>query len=237
MKKGRKWMLEMGIVMMMLAGCHSKTEEIEQATKDDYSEIITESVSNAAIVQNDMLPEFDFEVEVATPMLNKLLSGMGLSYMYEGTEKITTLSDRTMLGLIAGVIIDDGSYEKAWYDETVGGYMIPQDIVDTYTMDLFGKRIDLSGFESDQQIGMALISQNHEYFALVGDWGLSCPTYVISGYNVLDDGNYHVDAMFGVTNYEEETTEYLVKAECVFEVCEESKYGYIIRQMLISYIE
>lgn len=44
--------------------------------------------------------------------------------------------------------------------------------------------------------------------------------------------------MYGITNYEEEEkTEYLANAEFVFEDCEESKYGYIIRHALISYIE
>ena len=61
----------------------------------------------------------DFGYDVATPMLNQILSRIGLGYMDEGTEMVTTLSDETMVGMVASAIGNDFGYEEEWYDESM----------------------------------------------------------------------------------------------------------------------
>lgn len=210
-------------------------EVLEEYMNPSYvptEDAVKGTIAEEEVTLEDRLYELHFEFDVATPILNKILSGMGIRYMYGDIEQITDLSDEVMIGLIASAITDDYICEETWYVDSVGGYAIPQEVVDTYTMNLFGKTIDLLQLEAGQQYGMAMISQNHECIALVGDWGMSCPTYMIAGYEALADGTYRVNVKYGVTDFEEgNTTEYLLEKEFVFAPCEASEYGYVIVEM------
>lgn len=189
-------------------------------------------IEEETVVLPDKLYELNFEFDVATPMLNQILSRIGLGYMYEGTEKITTLTDEAIVGMVASAIGEDFGYDEDWYVETVGGYTIPQDVFDRYTMDLFGKTVDLKQFAENQQLGMALISSNHECIVLVGDWGMSCPVYEMTSFDEQPNGTYLAHMRYGITDYEEQvTTEYVVEGKIEFSPCEEAKYGYVITKI------
>lgn len=193
------------------------------------------AVVEEEVILADKCYELDFGYDVATPMLNKILPRIGLSYMYENNEKISALSDELMVGMIVSAITEDFAYDETWYEEALGGYRIPQDVFEQYAMELFGKTVDLNQFEANQQLGMAIISENHECIAMVGDWGLSCPMYEISSCEVQPDGSYVVNATYGEVVYDENvTSEFLVKGEFVFTPCSDSKYGYVISQMKLT---
>ena len=190
------------------------------------------TVTEEEVVLPDKVYEMNFEYDVATPMLNQILSRIGLGYMDEGTERVTTLSDASIVGMVASAMGADFGYEEEWYEESVGGYKIPKDVFDTFTMNLFGKTVDLSQFAANENLGMAVISPEHECIVIVGDWGTAGPVYEVTSVDALAGGTYIAHIRYGISDFEEQlTTEYVVEGEIEFSPCEDVKYGYVITKI------
>lgn len=165
-------------------------------------------------------------------MLDSFLSWTGLLYFYGADTRLDSLTTEAAFSMAGFAILSDGAYEEAWYDDSIGGYVIPTSLVNAYTENYFGRTYDISSFQSSEQYPMVSTTENGELLVQVGDWGLVVPKYRIADTIQNKDGSYTVSVNYFSYDYEfDEESDILAAADYVFTPDSNSTFGYVISNM------
>ena len=157
-----------------------------------------------AAIEEPLVQQYvpDFEQYVLPDVLASFLTWTGIQYMYYENRSFETLTPEAALSMAGFAIINNYAYDESWYDENNGGYAIPAELIDAYTLNYFGTTYDISGFEVSDLYPMVAPTQNNELLVQVGDWGLVEPVFAISSVIQEADGSYIVTVDYHYFDHE-----------------------------------
>lgn len=179
----------------------------------------------------------DFHDDVVVPMLDSFLSWTGLLYFYGDDVQFDSLTPEAALSMAGFAIISNYAYDEAWYDDNVGGYAIPDSLIDAYTENYFGKTYDISSFQASELSPMVEPASQGGLLVHVGDWGLVAPKYEVTATTKNDDASYTVSVNYFAYDYElSQESDTLATAEYIFTPYSNSTFGYVITDMKFTQI-
>lgn len=243
MKKKIVNLVLMGMVTLSITACGGNIAANQNDATDNVSDIYGDTIEESTTgeeVTSDIqnVSQSDFEKKVVSPMLDSFLDWTAHLYVPGGNAKFDTLTAEAEMSMAGFAIIKNNDYDESWQkdftlnESSYYGYAIPDDLINTYTNNYFGKTYDISSFESSENYPMVKPLEDGSFAVAIGEWGIMPPQYEIEEVNKNDDGSYSVKVNYFFYDYElSERTDVLATAQYTFESYEGSDFGYVITDM------
>ena len=255
MRKMKRWKSVVALVLCvgLLPGC-GKTEPVEDTEEEYVVELYGEPATESLAVNEPETEAQPIQAEPPTEetvsdMLGSFLDWSGMCYMLGLGEEFREQDGITPKQMIpmaahAASCVD----VRVTTDDSVGCYVISEDILKEYEENLFGQSCESSEYVLDEVEQSAVddrginmrdcigVAPDGSIYVAMGDWGTGGPKFQVQEISRIDDTNqFQVKVNYFIWYWVEETETFENKlamlAEYTFEPSEDSDYGYIITDM------